>query len=170
MALTSDPASGLLTSDRHWRRRGIGKLAQQAAGLFITIDHAPRSAKLPVFRPVAQSRTKRIAFDRSQHRKQMVVALDGKCLEASLITMAGARRVRVRMPSHRVSLRQPAENIRQLVVGLRADDKVPVIWHQAVRKHWQRLAFHRLTQHSFERFVILRFSNSVRRATARLST
>ena len=86
----------------------------------------------------------------------MVVLLDRKRLEASLIEMPRTLRSIVGVPAHRVRVGQPTKEIGQLPVRHRADDKVPMIGHHTVRKNRQRMASEGFLQNPFEGFVVLR--------------
>ena len=52
--------------------------------------------------------TQRMAFDVAADRLPVLVRCDGKGLEPTLVEMAGAGRVLVRVPAHAMGVREPA--------------------------------------------------------------
>ena len=86
----------------------------------------------------------------------MRVFFNRERLESSLIEVPGPRGVMTGVPSHCVGVSQPSEKARHLVVGKRSNDKVPVVWHQAVGKNRKRFMPQGLHQHFRECFIIPR--------------
>ena len=70
----------------------------------------------------------------------MLIFRNGKRLESSLVEVAGSLGVVMGVPAHGVRVRQPAEEVRELRVGLGPYEQVPVIWHDRVREDGQALA------------------------------
>ena len=60
----------------------------------------------------------------------------------------------MRVPPHRVGMRQPAEELTQLVFGTGADDEVPMTGHHAVGRDGQLLLLEDFTQDAFKSLVI----------------
>src|SRR5688572_1088301 len=84
----------------------------------------------------------------------MLVVLNRKCLEATLIQMAGARRVIMGMPTHGVRVCQPAEKIGQLMVGLRSQYEMPMIGHHAIREDADWDALVGFLENTLEGFIV----------------
>ena len=114
----------------------------------------PQTAEGPVFCPLAQTGSQRIPLDISQHGQQVLILLNGKRLESSLVEVAGSFGAVMGVPPHGVRVRQPAEEVRELRVGLGPYDEVPVIRHDRVREEWQPLAGDRFFQNPFEGLVV----------------
>src|SRR5688572_6217312 len=62
----------------------------------------------------------------------MIVLLNGKRFEATLIKMPAANVMVMGMPALRMRQGQPMHEVRQLAVAPRPKDKMPVVGHQAV--------------------------------------
>jgi len=134
---------------------GDWPIAQNALLLRRAVSASPQTAELPVLRPLAQTGSQRVPFDVPQHCQQVVVGLDGKRLEPSLVQMPRAFGVVVSVPPHRVGVRQPPEEIRQLRIGLGPHHKVPVVGHDRIREDRQPLASDRFARNTLERSVVL---------------
>lgn len=117
----------------------------------------PQTAKGPVFCPLAQTGSQRIPLDVSQDGQQVLILLNGKRLEPSLVEVAGSLGAVMGVPPHGVRVSQPAEEVRELRVGLGPYDEVPVIWHDRVREDGQPLAGDRFFQNLFEGLVVFGF-------------
>jgi hypothetical protein len=132
-------------------------LREQFAAAAVSMRHSPRTAGFPILGTSAERCSDGIPLNVPQHGQQMVVRLDRKRFESSLVQMPGSLRMVMGMPTHGMGVRQPPEKGRKLVFGFRPDDKVPVIGHHAIREDRQRFSLKRLAKHPFERFVVLRF-------------
>ena len=86
----------------------------------------------------------------------MFVALYRERLEATLVQVSGSAGPIVRVKPHRVSHRQPPEELADLIVGSRPRQKVPVIPHQDHRVDRQRDDLPGFVDHPQKRVVILR--------------
>src|SRR5437879_790060 len=72
-----------------------------------------QAAPAPLFGPARQVGPQRVSLDVPGDGKQMLVFLDRKGLEASLINMPRADGLSKHMPALRVRERQPADELRQ---------------------------------------------------------
>ncbi len=101
-------------------------------------------------RPGPQS----IPLDIPQDGQQMVVALDREALESPLIQMPVSYGPMRDPPTHGVRVRQPTEEVRDLTVGLRPDDEVPVVGQDAVRQDANRMSLMRLDHDALKRLEV----------------
>jgi len=74
----------------------------------------------------------RVAFHVPAHDQEMVVHLNRKRLEPSLVQVAAAGGLMMGMPELGVRLGESAGEARQVAVAARPDDQVPVVGHEAV--------------------------------------
>ena len=72
------------------------------------------------------------------------------------------------MPALGMSVREPAEKLRQLAVALGPEGEVPMIGHDAIAEQTNRLSLQGFDQDTFEGVVIAGLLNKGSRATARL--
>ena len=84
----------------------------------------------------------------------MIVVFDGKRLEPALLKVAGTERFVMRMPAHRVRLRQPPQKVGQLPVLKRPQHEMPVIGHHAIGKDLQWKPLVGFDQEPLKRLVI----------------
>lgn len=63
----------------------------------------------------------------------------------------------MRMPTHGMCVRQPTEELRQLIIRRGLDDEMPMIWHHRVGANGERLALVRFGQDAFKRIEVLGF-------------
>src|SRR5271167_3355244 len=89
------------------------------------------------------------------------VALSRKTLESSLIEMPVPHGSVRDTPAHRVRMRQPTEEVRQLAVALRPDDKMPMVRQDTVRENPNRFTPVRLDHDAFERLKVGRLAEHV---------
>ncbi len=86
----------------------------------------------------------------------MIVFLDGERFEAALIHMTRSRTPVVRVPTLGMGVRQPTEEIRDRVILLRPEHKMPMIGHEAIRQESDGMFGQRFNQNPFEGIVIAR--------------
>lgn len=96
-----------------------------------------------------------MAFHVPQYGQQMIIRLDRERLESSLVEVTGALGVIVRVPAHRVGVRQPSEEVRQLGIGFRPDDEMPVIGHHGTGEDGQVSPGDRFGEDPFEGLVVV---------------
>lgn len=118
---------------------------------------APQAAPAPVLGAWHEAGAQRVAFDISQYDQQVEVGLDGEGFEASLIEVAGARGVVMRVPALGVGVGQPLHEVTELAVGLRPQGQVPVVGHEAPGEDADGDALVGLGQNAFEGGVVLVF-------------
>ena len=80
--------------------------------LGIAILHEPSTTVLPVFHSLAKLGTQWVAFDITQDSQKMLVIFNRESLESTLIKMPRTLGLVMRMPTHRVRVRKPSEEIR----------------------------------------------------------
>ena len=114
----------------------------------------PETSVPPKIRAVAQSCRVRIPLDVTAHRQDMLVVLHRKRLVASLIQMTFTGGVVVRVVTLSMRQPQPLPEATHLAIDIGADDQMPVVRHQAVRKQFQLYTVERFGDDSLERFVI----------------
>ena len=95
-----------------------------------------------------------MAFGITGHPKQVIVVLKGKRLEASLIDVAGARRLAIGVPSLGGRQGQPADKLRQFCILPRPHDQMPVMAHHTVRQRPRLRPGDRFDEDVFESLVI----------------
>ena len=117
----------------------------------------PHTTPSPVLSTLTKTGSQRIAFDVTQDGQQVLVFLDGKGLEPTLIEMAGPLRVMMGVPTHRMGVGQPPKESGNLMLRFRANNEMPVIGHHAIRKDWQFLSLERFNDNPFERIIVFRF-------------
>ena len=120
----------------------------------------PQAAPVPLFGAVYQIGLERVALHVPADLQKMVIFLDGKRFESSLIKMTGpgisAMSVpALSVPALSVCQRHPADKSRQFPIVVRFDDEVPVIAHHAKRQQISPSPFDRLKQDPFKRRVIV---------------
>jgi hypothetical protein len=86
----------------------------------------------------------------------MLIVLYCKCLEPTLVEVAIAGRVPVRVPALRVRQGQPADESGQVAIVLWGDEQVPVIGHHTISQEGHRMLFLRFTQDTLERLIVPR--------------
>ena len=91
----------------------------------------PEPGPSPVFGSFNQVCPQRVSLDVAADRQKMLVGLDRKRLESSLVERPRAERAMRMVPAHRVRHGQPMHEPRKVAIGLRPEDKMPVVWHQA---------------------------------------
>ncbi len=106
---------------------------------------------------LAKIRTERVAFHVTQNRQQVFVLFDRKRLESPLVQVSRAFRVVMRVPAHRMRVREPPEKIGYVEFCCRPDHKMPMIGHHAIREDGQRYTLEGFPQHSLERLVVFWF-------------
>ena len=84
----------------------------------------------------------------------MVVVLDRKCLEASLIQMSAAGRVMVSVPALRVRQRQPAQKRGQFAILFRPKEEMPMVRHETIAEQPNVGPVHRFDKNPLERLEI----------------
>ena len=89
---------------------------QQPAVFGGTPQPTMQTAPAPLFGTTHQIRPQRVALDITSHRKQMLVLLNRKGLEASLIEVPRPDGLAKRMPALRVRERQPADEFRKFAI------------------------------------------------------
>ena len=62
----------------------------------------------------------------------MVVFFNGKRFEPALVEMAAAGRVAMGVPALGMRVREPAQKLGELAVGLGPKHEMPVVGHQAI--------------------------------------
>jgi hypothetical protein len=85
---------------------GQGPLGQECSQSRSFLLSMPTASPTPLPRVLNQVRSARIPLHITQQRVKMVVAFDGKTLEACLVEVACSGGVMVRVPTHRVRMRQ----------------------------------------------------------------
>ncbi len=115
-------------------------VAQHRSGLIVNVAPRPKAAPTPVLGTFDQAGRLCFALDVSADTQKMVVPLDRKTLEPSLIERPLADRAVSDPPSHRMGMRHPTEERSQFAVIARPDDEVPMIAHQAPRKQPRRIS------------------------------
>ena len=84
----------------------------------------------------------------------MIVILDGKSLESALVEMAGSRRMVMRVPAHRVRVRDATQKRGQLAVLHRPQHEMPMIGHHAIGQNFHGELLVRFADHPLERLVV----------------
>ena len=90
-----------------------------------------RAGPPPLFRTLRQVRPQRIPLDVVPHGQQVFILLDGKCLEAALVQGTRPGGMVVRVPALGVGDGQPAHVFGEVAVGVRPEQQVPVVGHDA---------------------------------------
>ena len=85
-----------------------------------------------------QIRTQGVSLDVSADDQQVLIALDRKAFESSLVQRAGAGGVMMGVPTLGVGHGQQPHELAQLIVLARPQHQVPVIGHQAVAEDSHR--------------------------------
>ncbi len=116
--------------------------------------HSPRAAELPVLSPIAEIRPQRVALHVAEHCEQVLVLFNRKRFETPLVKMARSLGSIISVPAHRMGVRQPAEEVGELLVCFRADDEVPVIRHDTIGENRQGLSLERLLQNTLEGLIV----------------
>ncbi len=84
----------------------------------------------------------------------MFVALHREAVESSLIKMSVTHSPMRDPPAHRMRLRQPTEEGRDLAVCLRPDNKVPMVRHDTVGQDGDRVSLVRLDHDPLKRLEV----------------
>ena len=108
----------------------------------------------PVFRASDETSTKRVSLDVATYPKEVPVIADGNSLEASLIDCSLSIKLAQRLPSSSMRGGEPMHETRKRSVNPRREQKMPVVWHHAVRKKRDVAPSDRGSQYSLERFVV----------------
>src|SRR3990172_13047961 len=87
----------------------------------------------------------------------MIVFLNRKRLESSLVKMPGTLCPVVGVPTHGMSVRQPTKERGKLLVRFSTDHEMPMIGHHTIRINRERMTIERFLQDTFERLAVLRF-------------
>jgi hypothetical protein len=118
----------------------------------------------PLLRPGDEVGPHRISFYVPQDRVQVLVGLEGKRLEPSLVQMAGSRSMVVREPALAMGYRQPVEEVGHLLVGsrFRPDHPVAVSGHHGIGEDSQRFPRMRFFDDAFELGVVGLFAKQRR--------
>jgi hypothetical protein len=95
-----------------------------------------------------------VAFNIPAENEKVVVILDGKALESSLVNMSFAGSVVVEMIPHRMRQGDPTQETAHPSILGRLQHKVPMVWHQLIGKNAAWIASKPLGKNVFERFVI----------------
>ena len=85
---------------------------------------------------------------------KVVVILDGKALEASLIQMPSSSGVVVGVVSHRVCAANPLAKSPHLSIDQRANHQMPMIGHDLVRKQLHSVKLQRFSGRSILQTVV----------------
>ena len=88
---------------------------------------------------------------------KVVVILDGKALETSLIQMPSSGGAVVGVVSHRMCAANPLAKSPQFSSDQRANNQVPMIGHDLVRKQFHSVKLQRFRQHLFKRQKVTLF-------------
>ena len=123
-----------------------------------TIQHAARAS--------AQG----IAFHIPADGQKVLVTLHGKRLESSLVQVAAAGTLPVRVPALRVSEGDPAGEGRELAILPRPKHHVPVIGHEAIREQPHSGPIDGFLQDLLEGLIIGIFAEDGHPLAARFST
>jgi len=158
-ALSNGLFFGFILNSIHHRNPGTrlrdGPFTEQLAGFFVSRRSAPQASIFPALRTCTQIRTQRISFNVSQHGQQVLVLFDRECLEPTLIQMPSPFGVEMSMPTHRMRVRQPAEEFGELRVGLRLYHEMPVIGHDNVSINGKRNAAIRQGKYAVKGFIVM---------------
>jgi hypothetical protein len=114
----------------------------------------PEARPAPLFGPFHEVGPHGVAFDVASDGKKVFVGLDRKRFESSLVDRAGAGGISMGVPTLRVGHGEPTHGFRQLAVGPRPEQQVPVIGHDAVAQQTRPGALDGLLQDALERLVV----------------
>lgn len=131
-------------------------LTEYGSGELVLLLPMKQTRPSPLFRSSAQIGSQSIAFDVPTDRQKMVVFLNGERFESPLVKVPRSRRSVMRVPALSVSQGQPAHEPRQIPVLARPQHQMPVIGHQAVRKHPHVASLASFPQHILKRRIIFR--------------
>ena len=136
------------------RRRPFHRPLCQPIGAFICSP--PQTAPGPVLRSTDERCSESISFDVSAHDQKVPITLDRNRREPPLIHCAFTHRAPCAMPETRVSGRQAMHEHGKRARGSRRCDKMPVIWHEAVRKDGdaRMVQQYGFFQHAFEGLIV----------------
>jgi len=125
------------------------------------VSPPPQTRPTPQVSFADQPRAQCVTLDVAADGEKVAIILNRKRLEPCLVEMTGSHRAMVRMPAHRMGVRQPAYEVRQLAVLSWPDHQVPVSRHEAKAQKSHRCALQRRSQGPFERGVVAkRFKES----------
>jgi hypothetical protein len=115
----------------------------------------PREAgPSPVFRMLDETRSKRIALDVSTDPEKVSVVADGNRFETSLIDCSLSIELADRLPSSRVRSREPVHEAGERSVHSWREQKMPVVWHDTVRKKRNVASSDGQPEDTFESLVV----------------
>jgi hypothetical protein len=118
------------------------------------MEPTPQTRPPPICRLCNEICPQSIALYITYDLVEMLVFFYLKTLEASLIDMATAKRLVVRMPTHRMRMAQPLGETRKFTFCLRPDNQVPVVGHQTISEKPRWSFFQRFADDTLKRFVI----------------
>lgn len=91
----------------------------------------PEPGPAPVLGSFNQVGPQRVSLDVAADRQEVLVGIDRKRLESSLVERPRAERPMDMVPAHRVRHGQPMHEPRKVAIGLWPEHEMPVVWHQA---------------------------------------
>ncbi len=94
----------------------------------------------------------------AQQGQQMVVTLHREALESSLIERPVTHSTMRDAPAHRVRVRKPSKEVRQLTVLLRPDDKVPMVGQDTISQDTDSVPLVCLDHDALERLKVILLS------------
>src|SRR5258708_38930028 len=102
-------------------RQPVGGHGQRPArkenyGLCSCVLSPPQAGPAPVLRSLDQVGAERVAFNVTHDSEEMRILLHGETLETPLIEMATTQRMVMRVPAHRMGVRQPLHEGSQFAV------------------------------------------------------
>ena len=115
---------------------GVGQrpVGERDAAAVCGVLSRPEATPLPVFDNVDQIRSNRIPLNVTADRIEVLITLHGKGLERTLVYVAFTVAATECVPASHMRRGYLMHELGQLVILFWPDDKVPVVWQDAIRE------------------------------------